>query len=135
MGDVPGVQSGVHTVGIQSCATDGVANAYRFGWFDTRVGRAGIAVATDPTVEIVCGITQDTALAGEPVLIGISGLCKVEAGAAITAGQNLSCDTQGRAVAATSGDYATGIAVESAAAAGDFLRIIFSPACAGLKHA
>lgn len=74
------------------------------------------------------GVIQDTpAASGRPGKIGISGISKVVAGAAITAGAYVSSDSAGKAVTAASADFALGIARTAAAADGDVISVLLMP--------
>lgn len=135
MPNVAAVQIGANIVGLPASKTTGVTSAFHFVHFDTFSNEAGIKVSSDSTDHIIIGISQDTAEPGEPVAIGISGVLKVRAGSSIAAGQNLKCDAFGRAVPTSlSGNYCPAISLESAET-DDYVRVTFSPACAGLKHA
>ena len=86
------------------------------------------AAATD----LVIGATQDVAPAlGERVDIAVTGITYITAGAAITRGARLMSDASGRvitaAAAAGSNVNTVGLALESAAAAGDVIRVLLVP--------
>lgn len=59
---------------------------------------------------------------GEQAGVNTRGDLLVEAGAAITAGAEVESDASGRVITRTSG-VLVGVAVDAAAAAGDFIRI------------
>lgn len=76
------------------------------------------------------GILQDKpAAAGRAGSLGISGVSKVEAGAAFTAGDDLAVGTSGKAVLATTGDIVVGRAMEDATGDGSIVptRIVMAP--------
>jgi hypothetical protein len=74
------------------------------------------------------GVLQDTpAASGRPGKVGISGVSKVVAGAAITAGAYVSSDSSGKAVTAASADFALGIARTAAGADGDVISVLLMP--------
>lgn len=74
------------------------------------------------------GVCVDTpAASGRPGNIAISGVCKVVAGAAITAGAYVASDSSGKAVTAASADFALGIARSAAAADGDVISVLLMP--------
>ncbi len=79
----------------------------------------------------IVNITNPTlaAASGEPVGVVLLGEALVEAGGAVNAGQFIKSDAQGRAVAATGAGnhFCVGVALESAAAAGDFIRVLVYP--------
>ena len=76
----------------------------------------------------VYGILQNTPASGQAADVGIMGISKVVAGAAITAGANLMCDTAGRAVAQTSTNIIAAVALEAATAAGQIITVAIIPA-------
>jgi hypothetical protein len=76
----------------------------------------------------VYGILQNTPASGQAADVGIMGISKVVAGAAITAGANLMCDTAGRAIAQTSTNIIAAVALEAATAAGQIITVAIIPA-------
>jgi len=75
--------------------------------------------------EIAIGVAQNAAsAAGLPVRVCVLGVTKVNAGAAVTKGDTLQTDATARAIAAASADEVMGVAVETAAAAGDVITAI-----------
>jgi len=75
--------------------------------------------------EIAIGVAQNTAsAAGQAVRVCILGVTKVNAGAAVTKGDTLQTDATARAIAAASADEVMGVAIETAAAAGDVITAI-----------
>jgi len=97
------------------------ARLYRFG----KINSSGRVVACS-----VAGERADVIIASKPTANGdpVDGWCerapKVEAGAAITAGDSLTTDNVGRAVTATAGQVVNAIALESAGAAGKFIQVL-----------
>lgn len=82
--------------------------------------------------DLVIGATQDVAPAlGERVDVAITGITYITAGAAITRGSRLMSDASGRvitaAAAAGSNVNTIGVALESATAAGDVIRVNLIP--------
>jgi hypothetical protein len=74
------------------------------------------------------GVLQnDPPAAGRAANVGISGITKVVAGGTCTAGSNVSADTNGRAVNTVSGDFALGVACESATTDGQIISILLCP--------
>ena len=64
------------------------------------------------------------AILGLPITLQPSNTVQVTAGAAVTAGDAVMTDSTGRAITlATAGNYSTYVALESAAAAGDVIRV------------
>lgn len=76
----------------------------------------------------VYGILQNTPASGQAADVGIMGISKVVAGAAITAGANLMCDTAGRAIAQTSTNIIAAVALEAATAANQIITVAIIPA-------
>lgn len=73
------------------------------------------------------GVCQDTPLAGDPAGVCYPGdITKVLASATITAGQDVSTDANGNAIAAVSADYVLGTAL-TAGANGFLMDIIYQP--------
>lgn len=71
------------------------------------------------------GVLQnDPAAAGRAATVAISGVSKVEAGGAITKGANVSSDSTGRAITATSGHRVLGVAQETVTTAGQILPVL-----------
>lgn len=95
----------------------------------------GIAVAVNNSGAVVkptagahvIGITlietDETVENGADVDIQIKDIGKWVAGAAITAGAELTTDANGKAVTATAGDYIVGIALSSASNAGTWIKV------------
>ena len=83
-----------------------------------------VNLATDEA-DAVLGVQDDIpfAAAGAQVAVRMSHTAEVIAGAAVTAGAKVTCDAQGRAVAAAAGENYHGIALEAATAAGDLIEV------------
>lgn len=91
-----------------------------------------VVIATAAATDLVIGATQDVApAAGERVDIAVIGITFITAGAAITRGSRLMSDASGRvitaAAAAGSNVMTVGVAMESATAAGDVIRVNLFP--------
>ena len=104
----------------------GVAGAdltiYRFGV------RSGNTVTENSTAGgFVDGIINETVLNGQEVglVVPDGAIRKVEAGAAISAGANVSSAADGQAITATAGHAIMGKALDAATAADDVIRILF----------
>lgn len=80
-----------------------------------------VNVASLDTDSGLWGVLLNKPRAGEAASVLLLGLGKVTAGAALTANALITTNGSGRAVAATSGDYVIGRALEAAAAAGDVI--------------
>lgn len=81
------------------------------------------AAATDECV----GVSLDSAAADLdviPVAKYDGGIVEVEAGAAVTAGSDVTSDTVGRAVSAGTGNAINGYALSAAGAAGEFIKVL-----------
>jgi hypothetical protein len=80
----------------------------------------------DPTGDgaLANGVLQNKPdTAGKAATIGVRGVSKVSAGAAITRGDIVASDTNGEAVTVGSGDYPLGRALEAATAAHDIIAV------------
>lgn len=90
----------------------------------TGAHQAGLATAA--TNELVAGVLQNKPQkTGEAATVGIRGVSLVMAGAAVTAGAGVKCDSTSRGVAATPGtDVALGIALGSASGAGEVFPVL-----------
>ncbi|SJM96040.1 DUF2190 family protein [Crenothrix polyspora] len=75
---------------------------------------------------IVLGVTERPASAGELVAVTAIGTAIVEAGGAISQGSVIAPDGIGRAVAGVPSVTQVGIALQSAAAAGDLIEVLLS---------
>lgn len=74
------------------------------------------------------GVLQDTpAAAGTAALVAVGGITKVVASAAITVGADVAAAANGKAAAATADDEVLGVAMETAAADGDVIAVLFMP--------
>jgi hypothetical protein len=65
--------------------------------------------------ENAVGVLQNDPEAGQAATIATGGIAKVECGGVITTGGNVACNADGEAVAAASGDYIVGVALETGA--------------------
>lgn len=85
-------------------------------------GTGRVALAGDG--EFAIGVLQNKpSAAGDAAKVAISGIAKVEAGGAITAGNPVAVDASGNAVAASSGDIVVAVAVNSAVD-GDVVEVL-----------
>lgn len=101
----------------------------------TLSGARNLVISTGPTgIPNVYGVLQNTPMAGEACDVGILGLSKVVAGAAIVAGAYLMVDSSGRAITwvSAAGNYKFGIAVEAAGALGVVFTALIFPANLGV---
>jgi len=80
-------------------------------------------------VDLKCaGVTLFDAASGETVSVQCSGIAVVESGGAITAGNHVSADADGKAVALTIDNVNdipknNGVALDTASDAGEFIRV------------
>lgn len=84
----------------------------------------------DPTGDGLAGhgvLQNDPSAAGQAANVAVGGESKVYAGGTCTAGNYVAADTNGRAVNIVSGDFALGIAKESATTNGQIISIIVAP--------
>ena len=63
---------------------------------------------------------------------GVGSVTKVIAGAAITAGDKVSSDTDGKAITATDGDWMLGIALDTVANANELVTVYVCPVSLGI---
>lgn len=75
----------------------------------------------------IVGVLNNRAKANEAATIIQTGIVQVEAGAAVTAGDDVEVDEQGRAITLAAGAK-VGVAFESASAAGIIIAVLLSPA-------
>jgi predicted RecA/RadA family phage recombinase len=84
--------------------------------------------ATDKPIGVCLEeITSGDVTNGRQVAVAVFGASRVIAGAAISAGATVGPDSSGRAITATSTNFAIGMALQSASAAGDHVDIIVNP--------
>ena len=89
---------------------------------------AARTVALNTSAGGICyGVLQNAPAAGQAAAVAIGGITKVVVGAAVTAGQELQSDTNGRAITFSSGRK-VGMALESAAGANAMIdMLVYSP--------
>lgn len=80
-------------------------------------------IASLATDDAIVGVIQNKAESGERVTIADGGTTKVVAGAAVTVNALLTTNGSGRAVAASSGDYVIGRALDAVSGNGDVLKM------------
>lgn len=79
-------------------------------------------IASLDTDDAIVGVIQNKAESGERVTIADGGTSKIVAGAAVTVNVLLTTNGSGRAVAAGSGDYVIGRALDAATGNGDVIK-------------
>jgi hypothetical protein len=77
--------------------------------------------------EAIYGILQNKPLAGQAADVGIAGVSKAVAGAAVTRGAGLMTDTSARLITATSSNHTVAFAIESAGTAGTVFTVAMVP--------
>jgi len=103
--------------------TEATVNAQRI----VKFGAAGVetvleaAAATDE----MFGVSTNTAdvISGEDIDVIVAGIATVVVGAAVNAGDKLTADSDGRAVAAAATNAIVGVALETATAANQTVKI------------
>ena len=73
--------------------------------------------------EAADGVCQDHPGNGHASCIGVSGISKVEAGAAVPPGSQIATDAQGRAIVASSGAFVLGTSVNGSNASGEIISV------------
>lgn len=73
------------------------------------------------------GVLQDKPIDENIGAVAYGGVVKVVAGAAVTRGVDVQSDTTGRAIAALTGDYSQGTALEAAGAANEIIAVLLKP--------
>lgn len=104
----------------REAAADLSTRQYRFVQIDSdgRAALSGTAGRPD-------GVLQDKpSAAGQACAMAISGVSKVVAGAAIDEGVEVTSDSQGRAVAAGTGDEVAGVTFGAATGAGSIIPVL-----------
>lgn len=74
--------------------------------------------------ELALGVIREAAVADKPVTVQVAGFAKVIAGAAFNAGVKVASDANGKAVLATTGEFAVGMAMQAAGAANEIVTIL-----------
>jgi hypothetical protein len=101
---------------------DQSSNQYKFLKGDT----TGVALQ-DSAGGACIGVLQNKPTDAKIAEVGIMGVSKVTAGAAVSLWDNVQSDGAGRAITAASGDYSQGIALEAATAAGQIIAVLLRP--------
>ena len=103
-------------------AADLSAQQFRF----VRMTATGINITTSAVGQVAIGVLQDKPSAlNTPGSVMLDGGTKMVAGAAVAAGDNVTSDGTGRAIATTTvGNQVHGVCVEGAAAAGNIITVI-----------
>lgn len=100
---------------------DQSGNQYKFMKGDT----TGVALQDSAGANCI-GVLQNKPTDGLIAEVGFKGVSKVVAGAAVSKWADIQSDGTGRAIAAASGDYIQGIALEAATAAGQIIAVLLA---------
>lgn len=73
------------------------------------------------------GVIREGATAGNPVTVLTGGIAKVIAGASFNAGVLVASDGNGKAVLATTGEYAIGMALTASGGDGEIVSVRLGP--------
>jgi hypothetical protein len=79
------------------------------------------------TTDVAYGILQNKPTLGQAADVGLLGVSKAVAGAAVAAGAGLMTNTSGQVITATTGNKRLGQAIEAATAAGQLITIALVP--------
>jgi hypothetical protein len=93
-------------------------------------GSRTLAIASSPTASPIYGVLQNTPIQTDACDVGVGGISKMVAGAAITAGAELMVDASGRFITWTAGagNFKVGMALETVGALGAiFSGLIYVP--------
>lgn len=102
--EIPGFKLGTLLAGA-----DLTGSQYRF----VKVNSSGVVVAVAAITDNPIGVLQNAPASGMPCEIMVMGVSKVKAFAALVAGVNLGCGTDGRGLtAATAGTTICGVVLE-----------------------
>lgn len=109
---------------LQSISTTASADLSTKQFYFVNISATGAAVNTTAG-GIVDGVLQDKPSAlGESCAVGVRGVSKVTAGAAITAGARVMSSATGKAITATATNNISGTALEAATADGDIISVL-----------
>jgi len=87
-----------------------------------------VEVATDNATDRVVGVLQNKPSgAGRAATVQVSGISRMIASAAISAGKLVCPTTSGRVQEATTGDVSMGVLLDSPGAAGDICSVLLLP--------
>lgn len=88
---------------------------------------AGFCIQSAAATDFTLGVSLVSAVANESVPFQQIGKAKLTAGAAVALGALVMSDATGRAITATTGAAALGIAAQAAGAAGDVIEVFLTP--------
>lgn len=102
--------------------TDGEIDKYRLVQL---IDRQKVAVASDKTKPVLGASTDAPSdKLTKRVDVTLTGIVPVVASGAIVINSLITCDSEGKAIAASEGDNSCGIAMQAATAAGDIIEIL-----------
>lgn len=113
--EIPGFK-----LGTLRAATDLTGDRYRF----VVINATGQIARLNTAGGRADGVLQGPHPANEAAEVTVSGVTKMIAGAAIANTGPVTSDSQGRAVTAVTGNTINGIALETAAAAGEVIAVL-----------
>jgi hypothetical protein len=117
------------TAAVNMSNTAGLSGPSGSGQFLAVKITAARSVAYDNVGASVCyGILQNKPAVGQAADVGILGVSKAVAGAALSAGALLMTDSSGRVITRTSTNPVVGQAIEAATAANQIITIALVPA-------
>lgn len=99
------------------------ASQYRF----VEQSSAGAVTVCNAAGEKALGVVYNDPANGQAATIAYGGIARVVAGGAITIGNAIATDNQGRAVAATTGQTILGEAMSAASTAGEIVSVLLRP--------
>lgn len=89
------------------------------------VSHTSVAGVTQAVADAVClGVTRTAGVASDQLTIDVVGTTLIEAGAAVLAGAVLKSDASGRAITWATSGAKVGVALGSAAQAGDIIEVL-----------
>src|SRR5690348_7623622 len=107
----------------------GLTGANSTGQFLAVLVSGARTVAHDSTGgSVIYGILQNAPKLGQAADVGVLGISKAMAGAAITAGAQLQSNSAGRVITATSTNHRFAIALEAATGAGQIISVLVNGA-------
>jgi Uncharacterized conserved protein (DUF2190) len=121
------------TAGVNMSATAALAGPNGTGQFlGVKLSAARTVIPVAATADVPYGILQNDPISGFIADIGILGVSKAVAGAAIAAGKPLGFDASGRVVDATGQTWERiGVAIEAATAINQIITILIRPTSIG----
>lgn len=110
-------------IGFLTADVSLAANQHRFVKH-AGTGKPNEVVAAAAATDVPIGVQENKPTADQAVEITVDGVTKLEAGAAVNAGAQLSSDASGRGITAVNGSVTRAIALNSAAGAGELMTVL-----------